>query len=89
MKSTTTIRLPDGLLGLARKKARESGTTLTALIEQGLRAVVSDPGKTPRPRRVKLPVSSATGGFALGIDPVKLQTLAQEIDDVDRMTRGK
>lgn len=89
MKSTTTIRLPDSLLELARKKARESGTTVTALIEEGLRRIVSDRPKAPKPRRVKLPVSSARGGLLPGIDPVKLHSHAQELDDADYVERMK
>ena len=90
MKTTTTIRLPDGLLALAKARAREQSTTLTALIETGLRAVVSERRKLPRPRRVKFPVSTATGGLLPGIDPVKLNAYAQELDDiydVERMRR--
>lgn len=37
----TTIRLPDELLKEAKKRAAERGTTLTALIEDALREVLS------------------------------------------------
>jgi hypothetical protein len=37
----TTIELGDGLLEEARELARREGTTLRALVEQGLRTVVA------------------------------------------------
>lgn len=37
----TTVNLPDGLLREAQELARREGTTLRALIEAGLRSVVS------------------------------------------------
>lgn len=37
----TTVNLPDGLLREAQELARREGTTLRALIETGLRSVVS------------------------------------------------
>ncbi|MEK7266352.1 MAG: DUF2191 domain-containing protein [Pseudomonadota bacterium] len=89
MKSVTTIRLPDNLLALARKKARERGTTLTALLEEGLREVVSERPAPAEPRRVKLPISAAKGGLLPGIDAVKLSTHAQEEDDLDYVERMK
>jgi hypothetical protein len=47
----TTVELPDGLLRDAKKVALQEGTSVKALIEQGLRLVVRD-----RQRR---------GGFSL------------------------
>jgi hypothetical protein len=38
----TTIELPDGLLAEARRLAKREGTTLKALIEQGLRRTLDD-----------------------------------------------
>lgn len=38
----TTIQLPDSLLKEARKVAREEHTTMKALIEAGLRRVISE-----------------------------------------------
>jgi len=38
----TTIELPDALLGEARKLATREGTTLKALVEQGLRRVIAE-----------------------------------------------
>ena len=44
----TTVELPDALLRDAKRKAAREGTTVRALIEQGLRAVVS--GRRPATR---------------------------------------
>jgi hypothetical protein len=82
---TTTVRLPDGLMALAKKKAREQGTTVTALVARGLREVLNERPRA-RPRRVKLPVSAAKGGLIPGIDPGKIQSYADELDDIDRRT---
>jgi len=38
----TTIQIPDGLLKEARKLANERHTTLKALMEEGLRRIVSE-----------------------------------------------
>ena len=38
----TTVDIPDALLDKARKLAAREGTTLRALIEQGLRRIISD-----------------------------------------------
>ena len=37
----TTVELPDTLLREAKRKAAREGTTVRALIEQGLRSVIS------------------------------------------------
>lgn len=38
----TTVQIPDGLFNEARRMARLEGTTLKALIEQGLRRLISE-----------------------------------------------
>jgi hypothetical protein len=38
----TTIHIPDGLFDEARKVARQEKTTLKALVEEGLRKVVTE-----------------------------------------------
>jgi hypothetical protein len=56
----TTVRLPDELMKQAKRRAAALDTTLTAMIEEGLRIVLSvaarKPGKGRLPR-----VSSAKG----------------------------
>jgi hypothetical protein len=36
----TTVQIPDGLIARAKALARREGTTLAALVEEGLRTVV-------------------------------------------------
>ena len=63
----TTIRLSDELLRKARKRAIEQGRTLTSLIEEGLRNVLSEVRPVNR-TLVRLPVSNASGGTLPGVD---------------------
>lgn len=44
----TTVELPDGLLTEARRVARREGTTLKALLEQGLRRTLAERAARPR-----------------------------------------
>ena len=59
----TTVRLRDELLERARREAVRRGTTLTALIEQGLRLTLRRPAATNWQRREPLPLSRAGGGI--------------------------
>lgn len=40
----TTVRLEEAILDMAKREAASRGTTLTSLIEQGLRLVMARPG---------------------------------------------
>lgn len=80
MTERTTVRLPEDLVARARRKALAEGSSLTALIEEGLRRVVSEPAG--RARRALPPVSSATGGLRPGTD-LDDSAYLQEIDDLD------
>jgi len=91
MIERTTVRLPKVLLARAKRKAAAEGRTLTSLIEDGLRSVLAErakPKKAPA-RRIVLPVSKATGGLRPGIDPDKLATIAQEMEDLEYIERLK
>jgi len=63
----TTVRIDDDLLKRAKKCAAEQGRTLTSLIEEALRLVLTEPKSGPT-ERVHLPVSSASGGVMPGVD---------------------
>lgn len=84
----TTVLLPDELMARAKRKAAAEGRTLTSVIEDGVRAVVSDSGKRAKPRRVVLPVSKATGGPMPGID-ISNSAALQEMDDLEYVERMK
>jgi hypothetical protein len=70
----TTVDLPDELLRQARRQAAEEGTTLTALLADGLRLRIG--GAAPaRRRRQRLPVSIVGGGLQPWIDPASNASL--------------
>jgi hypothetical protein len=64
----TTVRLNEGLLRQAKAEASRRGETLTALIERGLRLILSAAERPSQRPRVKIPVSRAAGGTKPGID---------------------
>ncbi len=88
MAERTTVRLPQELIRRAKRKAAAEGRTLTSLIEDGLRLVVSDDRKRARPKRGVLPVSKATGGLRPGVDLTSFSSV-QEMDDLEYMERMK
>jgi hypothetical protein len=64
----TTVRLDPALLRAAKRYAAEAGTTLTALVEDGLREILGrrrDAGKEPPP--VRLPTFRGDG-LRAGVD---------------------
>ena len=81
MTERTTIRLPDDLVRRAKRKAAAEGRTLTGLIEDGLRRVLSERGPAHKERTLPR-VSKATGGLKPGIDLSETAAL-QEMDDLD------
>jgi hypothetical protein len=78
----TTVRLEDGLLEQAKREAKRRGTTLTALIEQGLRLAIQRPRPVGSDARVKLPVSRARGGVIAGVDLDDSAALLDRMDGV-------
>jgi len=75
----TTIRLSGDLLRRAKKRAAEKGRTFTSLVEEGLKAVLAEP-KRPARKRVRLPVSKASGGTLPGIDLNRSADLEDRMD---------
>lgn len=87
MTQRTTVRLPPDLLRRAKRKAAREGRTLTALIEDGLRRVLSERDKKNESAHKPAPVSSATGGLKPGFSWDNLAAQAQEMDDLDYVRR--
>ena len=86
----TTVQLPNELLQRAKQKAAVDGRTLTSLIEEGLRIVLNRgadgaPGRDKR--RVRVPISTHSGGLLPGLDPDKLHAQVQELDDMEYAER--
>jgi hypothetical protein len=88
MTERTTVRLPEDLLKRAKRKAAAEGRSLTSLIEEGLRVVISVSRKAGKTERILPPVSKATGGQMPGIDISKLSAL-EEMDDLEYAERMK
>jgi len=86
MIQRTTVRLPSALIRLAKRKAADEGRTLTALIEDGLRHVVTAKKEKPRRLRGPIPVSKATGGLLPGADITKYSDI-QGMDDLEYAER--
>jgi Arc/MetJ-type ribon-helix-helix transcriptional regulator len=86
MTERTTVRLPEDLVRRAKKKALAEGRSLTALIEDGLRKVLDEPGPEARRKRVLPPVSSAKGGLMPGINLDDSAAL-QELEDLSAAGR--
>ena len=75
----TTVRLNEKLLKEAKKKAAEEGTTLTALLDQGLRMVLRE--ETPAYGQTKkFQLTTVKGAMKPGIDP---SSNAQMLDIAD------
>jgi hypothetical protein len=88
MNERTTVRLPADLLDRARRKAAAQGRTLTALIEDGLRLVVTENRKSLKGKRALPRVSTATGGLMPGVDLTNSSAL-QEAEDLEYAARMK
>lgn len=76
----TTVRLPDDLHRRAKRKAAEEGRTLTALIEEGLRTILTPRPESAKPR-VRPRISDQSGRVMPGIDLTKTSELLDLIDD--------
>ena len=84
MIKRTTVRLPSELLKKAQRKAAAEGRTLTGLMEEGLRYVVSEkPADTMK--RPPILIGKEGGGEILSFEEL------QELEDreyIERLNRG-
>jgi len=78
----TTVRLDEGLLTKAKQEARRRGETLTALIERGLRLAISSSQRRSRASRVRLTVSTATGGVLPGVNIDDSKSVLDRLDGI-------
>lgn len=88
MIERTTVRLPRDLLARAKRKAAAEQRTLTSLIEEGLRLVISRKPGTVKSKRVLPRYSDASGGPLPGID-ISDSAALQEMEDIEHMERLK
>jgi hypothetical protein len=86
MAERTTVRLPEELLRRAKRKAAAEGRTLTSLIEDGLRLVVSKKRAEPKKERTLPRFSTATGGMQPGMENLTYSQL-EELDDLEYIKR--
>ena len=75
-----TIRLSDDLIRKARNKATEEGRTLTSLVEEGLKMILAESEQLAH-KRVRLPISKASGGTLPGVDLNRSSDLLDRMDE--------
>ena len=76
----TTLDINDRLLAEAKALAARQRTTLTRLVEEGLRLRLQAQ-QAATPARAPLPVYPGEGGLVAGIDPRSNKSLLQAADD--------
>ena len=75
----TTISIHDELLASAKRRARERGQTLGALVEDALRRELSVSGdQKPRP---PVPILRGGGGLRPGVDLTSNRALRELLDE--------
>ena len=87
MIKRTTVRLPSELLKKAQRKAAAEGRTLTGLMEEGLRYVVSEKPAEKR-ERIMPPVSKEGGGQAPGVMTFKDLEEIEDAEYIQRLLNG-
>ena len=77
----TTLDLDDDLVARAKAAATRERTTLTRLIEEGLRLRMRAPERQAAP--AALPVYEGRGGLRVGIDPLSNASMLDAADEAD------
>jgi hypothetical protein len=83
----TTLRLDDEIFRQAKSQAAARGISLTRLVEEAIREHLSKPASRPGRSRVRLPVSTASGGLAPGFSTLEEAVAAADIADDRRRAR--
>ena len=83
----TTVRLDAALMTKAKAEATRRGETLTALIERGLRLVLTRTARRPRKAMIRIPVSTARGGTCPGVNLDNSAALLDVLDERDDSSR--
>jgi hypothetical protein len=77
----TTLDLNDQLLADAKALAAQQRTSLTRLLEEGLRLRLRAKTVDSARRRKRLPVFDGRGGLVAGVDPRSNKTLLEALGD--------
>jgi hypothetical protein len=77
----TTLDLDDQLLANAKALAARQQTSLTRLIEEGLRLRLRAQADDPSQTRTGLPVFKGRGGLVAGIQPASNKSLLEALGD--------
>lgn len=77
----TTLDINDALLADAKAQAASQRTTLTRLVEEGLRLRLRAETASARTRRARLPVFDGRCGLAPGLDGLSNKALREAADD--------
>jgi ribbon-helix-helix CopG family protein len=78
----TTVRLPPGLMTQVKKLARETGRTMTQVIEDALRAAVARSHAAVGPRVVTI-VTATGDGLQPGVDLDDTSALLDRMDGIE------
>lgn len=81
----TTITLDDRLFARLKKRASESGTSVSRLVEQAIRLLIRTPPAAKRHDRFELVTFGAGGRFSR--QNIDKTSALLEADDVDRFAR--
>lgn len=79
----TTLDLSDALLANAKALAARRRTTLTRIVEEGLRLRLQTPRQTRAKAAHRIPVFHGKGGMRPGIDPTSNQSMLEAAEGDD------
>ena len=77
----TTLDINDQLLADAKALAAQQRTSLTRVIEEGLKLRLRARAASAKQRRVRLPVFKGRGGLVAGVDPLSNQAMLEALGD--------